>query len=109
MTVPSSSMSILVPVVSQISRIILPPGPITMPILSCGMWITLILGTDSRNSARAPLMPLAISSRMCSLPARAWVSAWSMIASVIPAILMSICSEVTPMSVPATLKSMSPR
>ena len=32
-----------------------------------------------------------------------------MISSVMPVILMSICSEVTPFSVPATLKSMSPR
>ena len=32
-----------------------------------------------------------------------------MISSVMPAILMSICSEVTPSVVPATLKSMSPR
>ena len=32
-----------------------------------------------------------------------------MISSVMPAILMSICSEVMPPSVPATLKSMSPR
>ena len=32
-----------------------------------------------------------------------------MISSVMPATLMSICSEVTPSDVPATLKSMSPR
>ena len=32
-----------------------------------------------------------------------------MISSVMPAILMSICSEVMPSAVPATLKSMSPR
>ena len=32
-----------------------------------------------------------------------------MISSVIEVILMSICSEVMPFSVPATLKSMSPR
>jgi hypothetical protein len=32
-----------------------------------------------------------------------------MISSVMPVILMSICSEVTPSDVPATLKSMSPR
>ena len=32
-----------------------------------------------------------------------------MISLVIEVILMSICSEVTPWSVPATLKSMSPR
>ena len=32
-----------------------------------------------------------------------------MISSVMPSILMSICSEVMPAAVPATLKSMSPR
>ena len=32
-----------------------------------------------------------------------------MISRVIPSILMSICSAVTPLRVPATLKSMSPR
>ena len=42
-------------------------------------------------------------------PSFAWSSATRMISSVMPAILMSICSEVTPWSVPATLKSMSPR
>jgi hypothetical protein len=42
-------------------------------------------------------------------PAVAWVSAWRMISSVMPATLMSICSEVMPLAVPATLKSMSPR
>ena len=42
-------------------------------------------------------------------PPLAWLRATFMISSVMPAILMSICSEVTPTSVPATLKSMSPR
>ena len=42
-------------------------------------------------------------------PSLAWPSATFMISSVMPAILMSICSEVMPCSVPATLKSMSPR
>ena len=32
-----------------------------------------------------------------------------MISSLMPWILMSICSEVMPFAVPATLKSMSPR
>ena len=32
-----------------------------------------------------------------------------MISRVMPSILMSICSAVTPLRVPATLKSMSPR
>ena len=42
-------------------------------------------------------------------PSRACDSATAMISLVIPWILMSICSAVTPRSVPATLKSMSPR
>ena len=42
-------------------------------------------------------------------PSFAWARATFMISSVMPAILMSICSEVMPSSVPATLKSMSPR
>ena len=51
----------------------------------------------------------AISPRICSRPSFAWLSATFMISSVMPAILMSICREVMPSSVPATLKSMSPR
>ena len=42
-------------------------------------------------------------------PVLAWASATFMISGVMPATLMSIWSEVIPASVPATLKSMSPR
>ena len=42
-------------------------------------------------------------------PSRACASATAMISLVMPWILMSICSAVMPRSVPATLKSMSPR
>src|SRR5471032_1950918 len=47
--------------------------------------------------------------RMFRRASRAWPRAISMISSVMPLILMSICSAVTPLAVPATLKSMSPR
>ena len=66
-------------------------------------------GACSPSSVRALSSAFAISARMCMRPAFACSSAWRMISSVMPAILMSICSEVTPLSVPATLKSMSPR
>ena len=46
---------------------------------------------------------------MCMRPSRACDSATAMISLVMPWILMSICSAVMPRSVPATLKSMSPR
>ena len=106
---PSSSMLILAPVFSTISRITLPPVPITSRILSVGIFIVSMRGANSPSSARAPVIALLISPRMCRRPSRAWASATRMISSVMPAILMSICSEVTPSLVPATLKSMSPR
>ena len=43
-TVPSSSMSIEQCVSSMIERITRPPGPITMPILSCGTLIRYMRG-----------------------------------------------------------------
>ena len=58
---------------------------------------------------RGPGSALAISFRMCSRPFRAFSSACSMILRSSPSILMSIWIEVMPRSVPATLKSMSPR
>ena len=107
--VPSSSMSILAPVSSTISRITLPPVPITSRIFSLGTLITVMRGAVAATSVRAPVMALAISPRMCIRPSRACSSAIFMMSAVMDVILMSICSEVTPCSVPATLKSMSPR
>ena len=73
LTVPSSWMSILVPVRSVISRIVLPPPPITAPILSVGIWIVVTRGTVSRISGRGMPSALAISPRMCLRPSRACV------------------------------------
>ena len=107
--VPSSPMSILAPVSATISRITLPPEPITSRILSTGILMVSIFGAYSPSSWRGASMALVISPRMWSRPPLAWASACFMISSVMPAILMSICSEVMPSAVPATLKSMSPR
>ena len=56
--VPSSSMSILAPVTSQISRITLPPVPITSRILSLGMVMTVMRGALSETASRALLQRL---------------------------------------------------
>ena len=52
-TVPSSSMLILAPVFSTISRITLPPVPITSRILSVGILNISMRGACSPSSARA--------------------------------------------------------
>ena len=109
MIVPSSSMSILQPVCSTISRITLPPVPITSRIFSFGTFMMVIRGAVAATSSRAPVIAFDISPRMCIRPSRACASAMRMISGVIEVILMSICSAVMPTSVPATLKSMSPR
>ncbi|MNE00030.1 hypothetical protein D3C80_924250 [compost metagenome] len=88
--VPSSPMSILAPVFSTISRITLPPEPITSRILSTGILMVSILGACSPSSARGASMAFDISSRMCRRPAEACVRACSMISLVMPATLMSI-------------------
>ena len=102
-------MSILHLVCSTISRITLPPVPITSRILSFGTVMMVMRGAVAATSSRAPVIALAISPRMCSRPSRACASAICMISGVIEVILRSICRDVMPCSVPATLKSMSPR
>ena len=101
-------MSTLAPDTSTISRMTLPPEPITSRILSVGMFIVSMRGAWTENSP-ASVSALLISPRMCIRPSLACARAFSMISGVMPATLMSICSEVMPFSVPATLKSMSPR
>ena len=83
-------MSILAPVTSQISRITLPPVPMTSRILSRGMEKAVILGACSLIPSRALDNALSMLSRMWSRPSRACSSAVRMISSVIPVILMSI-------------------
>ena len=56
--VPSSSMSILQPVCSTISRITLPPEPITSRIFSFGTLIMVMRGAVAATSPRAPVMRL---------------------------------------------------
>ena len=106
---PSSLMSTLAPDSSTMPRITLPPEPITSRILSGLICMVSMRGAWTENSALPSLSALAISPRMCMRASFAWASACFMISGVMPATLMSICSEVMPASVPATLKSMSPR
>jgi hypothetical protein len=108
-TSPLSSMLILAPVASWMPRMVLPLGPMTSPILSGLICMVKIRGAYLLRSGRAMGSTLAISFRMCSRPFRAFSSACSMILSSRPSILMSIWIEVMPFSVPATLKSISPR
>jgi len=107
-TVPSSSISIEQRVSSIIDRITRPPGPITRPIFSCGIWIRYIRGAYGESSARGVGIASSILFRMNSRASRACASAFSMMSEVNPPILMSIWSAVIPSAVPATLKSMSP-
>ena len=109
MIVPSSPMSILAPENSTISRITLPPVPITSRIFSLGTVITVILGALAATPPRFSVSARLISPRMCRRPSCACPNAIFMISKVMEVILMSICSAVMPASVPATLKSMSPR
>ena len=108
-TSPLSSILILAPVASWIPRIVLPLGPITSPILSGLICMVKMRGAYWDSSVRGSASSLAISCRMNSRPFRARSSACSMSLRSSPSILMSIWIEVMPRSVPATLKSMSPR
>ncbi|MCY1558146.1 hypothetical protein D9M68_950560 [compost metagenome] len=86
-----------------------PPLPITSRIFSGLILMVSMRGAKADSSPREPSSASFILPRMCRRPSRAWASATCMISLVMPWILMSICSAVTPFSVPATLKSMSPR
>ena len=108
-TMPSSSTSIWASNSSDSARIVSPPLPMTMPILSVSIWIWLMLGAFGDSSARGSSMTSAILPRMKSRPSLACSSASRRMSKVTPEILMSIWSAVMPFSVPATLKSMSPR
>ena len=65
--VPSSLMSTLAPDVSTISRITLPPDPITSRILSVATFIVSILGACTLNSPASEIA-LDISLSMCMRP-----------------------------------------
>ncbi len=63
-TEPSSSMSILAPVSSWMLRMILPPGPMMAPILSTGIWTTVMRGACGLSSGRGAEITSSILSRM---------------------------------------------
>ena len=86
-----------------------PPLPMTAPIFSVSIWIDVIRGAYSDSSSAGSVMTSAILPRMNVRPSLACSSASRRMSNVTPVILMSICSAVMPFSVPATLKSMSPR
>ncbi|ETX25777.1 putative membrane protein, partial [Vibrio parahaemolyticus IDH02640] len=88
--VPSSSISIVVPVSSVRARITAPPLPITSLIFSALIFIVWIRGANSEISSRAPASASSITDRMCLRAPCAWLSAICMISLVIPSILMSI-------------------
>ena len=108
-TVPESSTVSSAPVSSWMPRIVLPFGPIRSPIFSGLICIVTMRGAYWDSSARGASSAFFISPRICNRPSRACASASFMIARSMPSILMSIWIEVIPFSVPATLKSMSPR
>src|SRR5207247_2888531 len=63
---PSSSTSILQPVLSMIERIIFPPGPITSRILSLLMRIVKMRGANVEMFARGLARVVSMTSRMRS-------------------------------------------
>jgi hypothetical protein len=87
-----------------------PPLPITSRIFSGLIFMVYeARGELADFRLRAAQMASFILPRMCRRASLACASATCMISLVMPWILMSICSAVTPAVVPATLKSMSPR
>ena len=93
---------------SMMDRIVLPPGPMMAPIFSVSILMDVMRGAYWLRSDRTSVIASRIRSRMWSRPSRAWANASAMMAKLMPVLFMSIWSAVTPPSVPATLKSMSP-
>ena len=77
--------------------------------MSESILIVEIRGANCESSLRGASITSAILPRMWVRPSLACVSASRRMSNVTPVILMSIWSAVMPRSVPATLKSMSPR
>ena len=109
LTVPSSSISMVVPVSSVKARMTAPPLPITSRIFSGLIFMVIIRGANADISVFALLMASFMIPKICLRPSLACARATCIICVVMPVILMSICSAVIPSSVPATLKSISPK
>ena len=110
LTLPSSVISILTPVSSIILLITLPCFPTTSPILEGSIFILSIFGANSDNSALglaiAGFIQVSIINCLASLHL---LMAPSTIGRVKPCIFISIWMAVIPVSVPVTLKSISPK
>ena len=101
-------MSILAPVSAAMRLITLPPGPMTVPIFSGSMWMMVIFGACSDTCSRGSPIASTITPRIRSRASRARSKT---VSSRSPGSFFSLVSSwiaVTPRSVPATLKSMSP-
>ena len=93
----------------MISLICFPPGPITAPISSVGIVIVVMLGANGDNSLAGSVITSLILPKMCNLPSFAWNNARRNVSFGIPFAFISICNAVIPVSLPVTLKSMSPK
>ena len=105
----SLSLTVFTPELSSIIFVIIsPPRPITSLILSGFICIILIFGAYGLSSFLGSAISFSITSSISILATFACARASLNMFSVIPFILMSICSAVIPFLVPATLKSISP-
>ena len=95
--VPSSSISMVVPVSSWMPRMTTPPLPITSRILSGLILILMMRGAKVDSSVREPSIAAFMISRMCRRASRAWSSATFMMSLLIASIFRSICSAVMPL------------
>ena len=100
-------MEISAPVSSWIALMVWPFGPITMPILSTGIFTVVTRGAYSDMLAGRSIAA-CITSRIVCRASCACCSAAASTSDGMPSSLVSSCSAVTNSGVPATLKSMSP-
>ncbi len=108
-TLPSSSISIPArPYFSIMPLITLPPGPMTMPIFAGSILMRLIAGTCLESSFLGESMTPRINFKISRRAPFACSKTFSKISTETPSTLTSICRALTPSSVPAALKSMSP-
>ena len=106
---PPSSISIFVLVLSVIPLIVLPPGPMTVPISSGSILKLKSLGAWGDKASWGLSIASCIFSNIWILAGLAFLIASEITATGNPVIFISICNAVMPFSVPATLKSISPR
>ena len=108
-TTPESWISISAPDASIIALICFPPGPITVPISSVGIVIVEMLGANGDKWSAGAEITSLIFPKMCNLPSFAWAKARRNVSFAMPFAFISIWRAVIPVSLPVTLKSISPR